>query len=88
MSAVPTAVTSDLTVAVGTVAILHGWSIRSTAGATVFIRAGTTDTDPIVAAFTLPANGSSVAWFGEGVQCKGGIRVDASAAIEGAVYHS
>jgi len=89
---VPIAVTGDVTVytppaGVNGIGVLYGWSIRSTLGATVYIRAGTTDTDPIVATVQLAADESSTEWFGpQGVQSRNGIRVDASAAIEGAVF--
>jgi hypothetical protein len=89
---VPVTVTGDTTVytpAAGSTGVgtLYGWSFRSTAGATVYIRAGIDDTAPIIAAITLAANGFSTEWFGpQGVQSRNGIRVDASAAIEGAVF--
>lgn len=91
---VPVTVTGDATVytpAPGSSGVgkLYGWSFRSTAGAIVYIRAGTTDTDPIIATVQLAANGSDSQWFGpQGVQSRNGIRVDASAAIEGAVFIS
>lgn len=97
MSAVPKTITGSATIytpAAGASGVgrLLGWSIRESAGvaavATVLIRAGTTDTAPIIAAIELAANGSSTEWLGpQGVQARDGIRVQVVAGtVEGAVY--
>ncbi len=58
---------------------LMGYSCRETAGAaaTLNLRHGTADTDPIVALINLAAGKSDTQWFGpQGLPVEGGIYVD------------
>lgn len=70
----------------------YGYSIRENAGspaaATVIVRNGTTNTDPIVAVIEIAADDDDDAWYGpQGIRCEDGLRVERSAGTtEGAVY--
>lgn len=75
------------------VGVFHGWSVHENDGtpaaATVLIRAGTTDTAPIIAAIELDGDASDTEFFDCGIQARGGIFVEIVAGtVEGAVYIS
>ena len=60
---------------------LMGYSVRESAGspdvATLNLRHGSADTDPIVALINLAASGSDSQWFGpQGLPVEGGVFVD------------
>lgn len=63
----------------------RGFSIFSTAGATVTIYDNTAASGTVLAKFVLAANGSRDEDIGDGLRCDTGIHLVASAAIEGHV---
>ena len=71
--------------------VLYGYSVRESAGsaaaATVFLRNGDANTDPILAVIELAANGSETVWLGDGVVANDGIWVDRTGSAEGAIYY-
>lgn len=63
----------------------RGFSIGSTAGATVVIYDNTSASGTVLASFTLAANGFQHVDVVDGAQCLNGIHLTATAAVQGHV---
>lgn len=65
--------------------VYRGFSIGSTAGATVVIYDNTAASGTVLASFTLAANGFLHVDLPDGARCENGIHLTATAAIQGHV---